>query len=117
VIFCVAAPRAAGRIHLARRTEESFVVDLLNRRGGGVPRTCAPPLSTTGLDAAIVSSSVASGGVTGLPRSAEIRRKFDSAHPARHNASASCTDRLTPRTDSRPVRPHPAESSSKPFDR
>ena len=60
VVFCVAAPRAAGRIRLARRTEESFVLDLLNRRGGGTPRTCAPPLETTGEDAAIVAASVAS---------------------------------------------------------
>jgi D-alanyl-D-alanine carboxypeptidase/D-alanyl-D-alanine-endopeptidase (penicillin-binding protein 4) len=60
VVFCVAAPRAAGRIRLARRTEESFVLDLLNRRGGGTPRSCGPPLETTGEDAAIVAASVAS---------------------------------------------------------
>ena len=65
VAFCVAAPRAAGRIHLARRTEESFVVDLLNRRGGAMPRPCAPPLETTGSDAAIIDASVASSGAAG----------------------------------------------------
>ena len=58
--FCVAVPHAAGRIHLARRTEESFVLGLLERRGGAVPRTCGPPLATPGGDAAIVTPTVAS---------------------------------------------------------
>jgi D-alanyl-D-alanine carboxypeptidase/D-alanyl-D-alanine-endopeptidase (penicillin-binding protein 4) len=60
VVFCVAVPHAAGRIHLARHTEESFVLDLLNRRGGAVPRTCGPPLPFPGGDATIVSATVAS---------------------------------------------------------
>jgi D-alanyl-D-alanine carboxypeptidase/D-alanyl-D-alanine-endopeptidase (penicillin-binding protein 4) len=60
VAFCVAAPHAAGRIRLARHTEESFVVDLLNRRGGAVPRTCGPPLSAPSEDASIVNAEVAS---------------------------------------------------------
>ena len=59
VVFCVAAPHAAGRIRLARRTEESFVVDLLNRRGGAVPRTCGPPLASPSDDASIVTPQVA----------------------------------------------------------
>jgi len=74
VVFCVAAPRAAGRIRLARHTEESFVVDLLNRRGGAVPRTCAPPLETSGEDAEIVSASVASAGATGVAAGAPSQR-------------------------------------------
>lgn len=65
VVFCVAAPHAAGRIRLARHTEESFVVDLLNRRGGATPRTCAPPLSTPSDNATIVTSDVASLGQAG----------------------------------------------------
>jgi serine-type D-Ala-D-Ala carboxypeptidase/endopeptidase (penicillin-binding protein 4) len=65
VVFCVAAPQAAGRIRLARRTEESFVVDLLNRRGGAVPRNCAPPLASPGTEATIVTAAVASLGNVG----------------------------------------------------
>jgi D-alanyl-D-alanine carboxypeptidase/D-alanyl-D-alanine-endopeptidase (penicillin-binding protein 4) len=59
VAFCVAAPLAAGRIRLARHTEESFLLDLLNRRGGAVPRICAPPLPSPGTDASIVTADVA----------------------------------------------------------
>jgi len=62
VVFCVAAPHAAGRIRLARHTEESFVVDLLNRRGGAAPRTCAPPLASPTDDASIVRSQLAALG-------------------------------------------------------
>jgi len=65
VVFCVAAPRAGGRIRLARHTEESFVVDLLKRRGGATPRACAPPLPSSSGDATIVSSEVASVGAAG----------------------------------------------------
>jgi len=65
VVFCVAAPRAAGRIRLARHTEESFVVDLLNKRGGATPRTCGPPLDSSAGDAAIFAASVASIGSAG----------------------------------------------------
>jgi len=60
VAFCVAAPNAAGRIRLARHTEESFIVDLLNRRGGAMPRTCGPPLAAPSEDASIVTAEVAS---------------------------------------------------------
>jgi D-alanyl-D-alanine carboxypeptidase/D-alanyl-D-alanine-endopeptidase (penicillin-binding protein 4) len=65
VVFCVAAPHAAGRIRLARRTEESFVVDLLNRRGGAARRTCGPPLALPSDDASIVRPQVASLGNAG----------------------------------------------------
>ncbi len=69
VAFCVAAPLAAGRIRLARHTEESFLLDLLNRRGGAVPRTCAPPLHSPGTDASIVSAEVAGLGSSGASSS------------------------------------------------
>jgi D-alanyl-D-alanine carboxypeptidase/D-alanyl-D-alanine-endopeptidase (penicillin-binding protein 4) len=65
VVFCVAAPHAAGRIHLARHTEESFVLDLLNRRGGALPRMCAPPIASPGESATIVTAEVATGGSVG----------------------------------------------------
>jgi D-alanyl-D-alanine carboxypeptidase/D-alanyl-D-alanine-endopeptidase (penicillin-binding protein 4) len=66
VAFCVAVPKAAGRIRQARRTEESFVVDLLNRRGGAAPRTCAPPLPSPAGDASIVAATVATNGTSGV---------------------------------------------------
>lgn len=67
VVFCVAAPQAAGRIRLARHTEESFVLDLLNRRGGAAPRICAPPLASPGTEATIVTGEVASLGNVKAP--------------------------------------------------
>lgn len=65
VVFCVAVPRAAGRIHLARFSEESFVLGLLSRLGGAMPRTCAPPLTAPDADAAIITTAVASRGAAG----------------------------------------------------
>jgi D-alanyl-D-alanine carboxypeptidase/D-alanyl-D-alanine-endopeptidase (penicillin-binding protein 4) len=65
VVFCIAVPHAAGRIRLARHTEESFLLDLLNRRGGAVPRNCGPPLATPGGNASIVEAVVASMGSAG----------------------------------------------------
>jgi len=62
VVFCVAAPHAAGRIHLARRSEESFVVDLLQRRGGAMPRSCAPPMGAPDTGASIVTATIAGQG-------------------------------------------------------
>lgn len=65
VVFCVAVPHAAGKIHLARRTEETFVLGLVNRCGGAAPRNCGPPLASPGDDASIVGSDVASLGDAG----------------------------------------------------
>ena len=65
IVFCVAAPRAAGRIRLARRTEETFVLDLLHRQGGASPRACAPPLGTSDVDAAIIGGTLALAGGAG----------------------------------------------------
>jgi D-alanyl-D-alanine carboxypeptidase/D-alanyl-D-alanine-endopeptidase (penicillin-binding protein 4) len=60
VVFCVAVPRAAGRIRLARRTEETFVLDLIGRHGGAMPRTCGPPLAFPDHDATIITTGIAS---------------------------------------------------------
>jgi len=65
VVFCVAAPHAAGKIRLARRTEESFLLDVISRRGGTLPRTCAAPLSTADEGSTIVGATGA-----GAPSSA-----------------------------------------------
>jgi len=39
-IFCVAAPRASGRISTARYAEESWLLDRINDHGGPQSRTC-----------------------------------------------------------------------------
>ncbi|HJQ99271.1 MAG TPA: D-alanyl-D-alanine carboxypeptidase [Candidatus Polarisedimenticolaceae bacterium] len=57
VVFCVAAPHAAGKIRLARRTEESFLLDVIGRRGGALPRTCAAPLATADEGSTIVGAT------------------------------------------------------------
>ena len=54
LVFCVAAPNSGRYLHLARRSEERFVLDLLARSGGPHPRTCAPPLPSSDGAAAIV---------------------------------------------------------------
>lgn len=61
VVFCVAAPHAAGRIRLARHTEESFLLDFIVRHGGTVPRACAPPLSSADEGSTILGPSAADG--------------------------------------------------------
>jgi D-alanyl-D-alanine carboxypeptidase/D-alanyl-D-alanine-endopeptidase (penicillin-binding protein 4) len=43
-VFCVAAPHAARKLKRARQAEQRWVVDFLDRNGGGQPRPCAPPL-------------------------------------------------------------------------
>lgn len=45
LIFCVARPRAAGRLGQARWQEEEWVLDLVANHGGPVGRTCAAPLT------------------------------------------------------------------------
>jgi D-alanyl-D-alanine carboxypeptidase len=66
VVFCVAVPRAAGRIRLARRTEESFVLDLIAHHGGAMPRTCGPPLLAPDEDATIVTAASSTHAVGSL---------------------------------------------------
>lgn len=54
VLFCVAAPKALGRIRSARRAEESWVLDLLAKQGGPRPRFCAPPLADSDAGALVI---------------------------------------------------------------
>lgn len=45
MVFCVAVPQSGHYLNLARRSEERFVLDLLQRSGGPHPRNCAPPMT------------------------------------------------------------------------
>ena len=54
LLFCVAVPRAAGRLKGARHAEEKWVLDLLAAHGGGQPRQCAPELPAPDAGAAII---------------------------------------------------------------
>jgi D-alanyl-D-alanine carboxypeptidase/D-alanyl-D-alanine-endopeptidase (penicillin-binding protein 4) len=58
VVFCVAAPRAIGRIRSARRAEESWVLDLLAKQGGPRPRFCAPPLADSDTGAIVLTTEL-----------------------------------------------------------
>ncbi len=53
-VFCVAGPRAGGRLKGARHAEEQWVLDLLAAHGGGQPRRCAPELATPDAGASII---------------------------------------------------------------
>jgi hypothetical protein len=53
-VFCVAVPNAAGRLKSSRRAEEQWVLDLLDRNGGGQPRSCASPLPSSDAGANII---------------------------------------------------------------
>lgn len=54
LLFCVALPRAGGRLERARKAEEKWVLELLARHGGARPRTCAPPLDSSEDEARVV---------------------------------------------------------------
>lgn len=56
-VFCVAAPRSAGRIDSARRAEESWLLERFARWGGGDPRVCGPSPWHSDADARIVVES------------------------------------------------------------
>lgn len=70
-VFAVAAPKAAGKLRLARRVEEQWLLDLLARHGGARPRTCAGPLAGPADGAAIVEGpqarATAGPGATSQP--------------------------------------------------
>jgi hypothetical protein len=53
-VFCVAVPNAAGRLKSSRRAEEQWVLDLLDRNGGGQPHACASPLPSSDAGANII---------------------------------------------------------------
>lgn len=59
LLFCVAVPRAGGRINVARRAEQAFLLQLLDANGGPRPRPCGPPLPTPDEDASVI---VVAGG-------------------------------------------------------
>jgi D-alanyl-D-alanine carboxypeptidase/D-alanyl-D-alanine-endopeptidase (penicillin-binding protein 4) len=44
IVFAVASPGAGGRLNAARRSQEAWLLELLESHGGPVPRTCQPPL-------------------------------------------------------------------------
>ena len=54
LLFCVAVPRAAGRLKGARHAEEKWLLDLLAAHGGGQPRQCAPELPTPDAGASVI---------------------------------------------------------------
>jgi D-alanyl-D-alanine carboxypeptidase/D-alanyl-D-alanine-endopeptidase (penicillin-binding protein 4) len=76
LVFVVAAPRAAGKLRLARVVEERWMLDLLARHGGPRPRPCAPPLSEPmdGVDLVLLSRDAnhASAGIDVSASSAGI---------------------------------------------
>jgi D-alanyl-D-alanine carboxypeptidase/D-alanyl-D-alanine-endopeptidase (penicillin-binding protein 4) len=45
LVFCVAVPHASGKLHLARKSQEKWVLELLAHHGGGQPHRCEPVLS------------------------------------------------------------------------
>ena len=53
-LFCVAVPNAAGKLKGARRAEEQWVIDFLDREGGGQPHRCAPPLPAPDEEASVI---------------------------------------------------------------
>ncbi|MGE5235595.1 MAG: D-alanyl-D-alanine carboxypeptidase [Acidobacteriota bacterium] len=67
--FCVAAPRAGRMLHLARRAEERFVLDLIARHGGARPRSCAPELPYPDSEASVI---VVKGGTEAAPPPASL---------------------------------------------
>jgi len=57
VRFCVAAPGAGRRLRAARRQEERWLLDLVRRLGGPVPRPCPAPLAYPDTFAEVVAEA------------------------------------------------------------
>ncbi len=55
IVFAVAAPRAGGRLKSARRAQEKWLLELLERHGGPATRICAPPLPASDTGAEVES--------------------------------------------------------------
>jgi serine-type D-Ala-D-Ala carboxypeptidase/endopeptidase (penicillin-binding protein 4) len=55
--FCVAAPRAEGRLKVSRGAEERWVMAFIDQHGGPKPRACGPPLAGPGEGAEIILMS------------------------------------------------------------
>jgi D-alanyl-D-alanine carboxypeptidase/D-alanyl-D-alanine-endopeptidase (penicillin-binding protein 4) len=54
LIFCVAAPRAAGKLKGSRHAEEKWLLELLGVHGGAQARQCAPELPTPDVGATVI---------------------------------------------------------------
>lgn len=54
LIFCVAAPRAAGKLKGSRHAEEKWLLDLIQAHGGAQPHQCAPELPTPDVGASVI---------------------------------------------------------------
>jgi D-alanyl-D-alanine carboxypeptidase/D-alanyl-D-alanine-endopeptidase (penicillin-binding protein 4) len=70
-VFCVAVPNAAGRLKSSRHAEEQWVIDFLDRNGGGQPRACAIPLPTPDAGANIILVGGHAGSPAGAPSAAK----------------------------------------------
>ena len=53
-VFCVAAPRAKGRVRVSRWAEERWVLSFIDGHGGPRPRACGPPLQGPDEGASII---------------------------------------------------------------
>jgi len=54
LLFCVAAPRAAGKLKGSRYAEEKWLLGLIEAHGGGQPHQCAPELPTPDAGASVI---------------------------------------------------------------
>ncbi|MFZ5785815.1 MAG: D-alanyl-D-alanine carboxypeptidase, partial [Acidobacteriota bacterium] len=52
--FCVAAPKAAGRLKSARVAEERWLVEFISRHGGPMPRACSATVGDSDVEASVI---------------------------------------------------------------
>lgn len=60
--FCVAAPKAAGRLKSARVAEERWLVDFIARHGGPAPRACVATVGDPDVGATVIVVGPQVGG-------------------------------------------------------